>query len=287
MSTTTTPPGSVVVGVDGSPQGDLALTWAAAQASLEHRPLSIVMGVGLGGPPWIDAYGIDQARLTEETRAAGHAMLAAARSRVEDEYDDVEVHTHLVFLDPRTALIDHAATAHLLVVGSRGRGPVARLVLGSVSAAVSRLATCPVVVVRPTEADLPDPHVLVGVDGHGGSGHVLELAYDLACVRHLPLEVLHTYLGVEGSPEHEEERLVLAETVAGMGEKYPDVVVTLSLEVGLAADLLVRAARHAGTVVVGGRHHGLVDALFSAEVDRVVVTSAPAVVVVVPHPVVV
>src|SRR6478736_648774 len=77
----------------------------------------------------------------------------------------------------------------MVVLGSRGRGRVSSLLLGSVGVAVVGHATCPVVVRRPAR-DRVRRGVLVGTDLTDDSRPALEFAYGLASVRHLTLTVL-------------------------------------------------------------------------------------------------
>ena len=87
-------------------------------------------------------------------------------------------------------------TAHLVVLGSRGRGPLRSSVLGSVSASVARHAHCPVVVCRPGGAPDTVHGVLVGADGADASRPVLEFAFLQASLRGMPLTVMHCFWDV-------------------------------------------------------------------------------------------
>jgi nucleotide-binding universal stress UspA family protein len=189
--------------------------------------------------------------------------VAAAR----DLAPGLAVHGAAVAGDPREVLIDLSGDAHLLVVGSRGRGPLRGVLLGSVSAAVSAQAACPVVVCRPPGRDPLQPGVLVGADGTPGSRAVIEFAYRQAGLRELPLTVLHCFWDAAAAvaqyreargqvvvpPDLEELRADLSEAVAGLAEQYPDVPVTLTLEHGFADQAL--GPRHGGwDLVVVGRH---------------------------------
>ena len=190
MTTASLPNGAIVVGIDGSESSDRALTWAADEAALDHRPLVLVYTVGALGTP-------DTVWLTEDDpivmrwRAEGEDLLAAAAQEVYGRHPSVQVQTHVVTEDARKALLEVADRAWMIVVGSRGRGAVRSLLLGSVSAAVARHATCPVVVVRPHHADTVRKGVLVGADGTASSLPTLEVAYRAASVRQLPLTVMH------------------------------------------------------------------------------------------------
>lgn len=235
---------SIVVAVDGSDHAARALRWAAEQAFLERRRL---VAVAVGG---------------DAGTTSDHAV-AAAR----ELHPDLPVEAAAFPGDPRQVLIDLSAHAHLLVVGSRGRGAVQSMLLGSVSAAVSAHATCPVVVCRPTAADRVQRGVIVGADGSPESLPVIEFAYRQAALRGLPLTVLHCFWdavaavaqyrqasGKEAAaPELEDLRALLAVSVAGFAEEYPDVPVTLTLEHGLVDEAL--GPRDGGwDLIVVGRH---------------------------------
>ena len=235
--------GSIVVAVDGSDHSARAVRWAAEQAFLEHRRL-VAVSVG------------------DDAGVRADDALAAAR----ELHPDLSLQGAAVPGDPRQVLIDLSADAHLLVIGSRGRGALQSMLLGSVSAAVSAHATCPVVVCRPTNEHAQEG-VLVGADATRESLPVIEFAYRQAALRDRPLTVLHCFWdamaavaqyrqasGKEAdAPELEDLRAVLSESVAGLAEQYPDVPVTLTLEHGLVDEAL--SPRHDGwDLVVVGRH---------------------------------
>lgn len=92
-----------------------------------------------------DFYPVDFA---DELRDAERLILAESVAGLAERYPDMVVHRVLVKDQPSQALIDAAAKARLLVVGSRGRHGVARALLGSVSHSVVLHAPCPVMVAR-------------------------------------------------------------------------------------------------------------------------------------------
>jgi nucleotide-binding universal stress UspA family protein len=154
--------------------------------------------------------------------------------------------------DPRVALADLSEDAHLVVMGSRGRGPLRSMLLGSVSSGVTKYATCPVVVCRPPLPGVTTRGVVVGADGTPESLPVVKFAFAFASLRVQPLTVLHVYwdavaavAGLRGGPEEvldhpdvEELRVALSQSVAGFSEKYPDVSVSLRLQHGLVDEVL-------------------------------------------------
>lgn len=270
MKTTPLPVGSIVVGVDGSSNSQRALDWAVDQAVLEHRALLILHAVDALGPGqgvWLDTSGVDRTQLTEALEAAGRDVLANATSRVRRVAPELEVNEVLSLTDPRNALLATAADAVMIVIGSRGRGPVSSLLLGSVSVAVSKHAECPVVVIRPQQAAGVREGVLVGVDGTALDHTVVEFAFRMASLRALPLTVLHSFWDADhlGRDEHgvpddeaglDDKRLLLRGAVREMAEKFPDVPYRLELARGFADRQLIERARLMDVVVVGSRRPG-------------------------------
>jgi nucleotide-binding universal stress UspA family protein len=144
--------GRIVVGVDGSSSSEEALRWALGQARLTGRPVEAVIswsvlvdyGLGRAGPvPAVDWEGM-------ATRALQETVAAAV-----DPDDSDRVSQRVLMGYPARVLLDAAAEAALLVVGSRGRGGFRGMLLGSTSQNVVARAPCPVVVVR-SSADLPE-----------------------------------------------------------------------------------------------------------------------------------
>ncbi|MFE7890293.1 universal stress protein [Streptomyces sp. NPDC057412] len=128
--------GPVVVAVDGSPQGERALEFAVAEADLRGAEL---LAVHVWQPDYAPA----------GTRVeAAERLLALAVAGFAERYPDVVVRQQVLSGEPREMLIEASRNAQLVVVGARGRGGFAGLLLGSVSQAVLHHAHCPVTVVR-------------------------------------------------------------------------------------------------------------------------------------------
>ena len=156
-----TTPGTIVVGVDGSAQSARALKWATAQALAERRPLTLVHTIHAVTPAFVDAAIVDARDATSVLDAAGKQVLSEARRQVARSAPELEVHEFFDLADPRDMLLQLSADASMIVVGSRGRGSVRSLLLGSVSVALVRQAHCPVVVVRPEHVGTVRNGVLV------------------------------------------------------------------------------------------------------------------------------
>jgi len=138
----------ITVGIDGSHDAHLALEWAMQEAAARHVPLTVVtvhdvpVSGWTGNPIILPA---DEPALERAYQAAGDAVAKAAAALGESKPPSVKVRAVNGF--PAQELIEASRDADLLVVGSRGGGGFARLLLGSISDQVVHHAYCPVVVV--------------------------------------------------------------------------------------------------------------------------------------------
>jgi nucleotide-binding universal stress UspA family protein len=138
----------ITVGIDGSAHSARALEWALKEAATRHAPVTVltvhvVPANGWTGHPITlpqDATDVEKLRqAAEEMAVKAMTQLGAAKP------SSVTVRAIAGF--PAKELIDASGTADLVVVGSRGAGGFARLMIGSVSSQVVHHAHCPVVVV--------------------------------------------------------------------------------------------------------------------------------------------
>jgi nucleotide-binding universal stress UspA family protein len=139
----------IIVGVDGSGHSQRALEWAMKEAAVRHSPLSVVtvhqLVRGYSG------YGVAYANDAELTEQAGKAATEEA-DKVAAELGDLRpesVTVQAISGVPAEVLLDVTKDADMIVLGSRGAGGFAQLMLGSVSAQVAHHAHCPVVIVPP------------------------------------------------------------------------------------------------------------------------------------------
>lgn len=144
----------VVVGYDGSSSAERALQWAAVEAFRRRRPLTV-----LYANDWFCASAgmlAASPSLINDASAVARAIAeeGAVRAR---EVALVDVRLQMQLSDPTTTLLTASRTADLLVMGCRGRGPVAAAFLGSTTFSVTARASCPVVVVRGTGERVPAP----------------------------------------------------------------------------------------------------------------------------------
>jgi nucleotide-binding universal stress UspA family protein len=134
----------VIVGIDGSKGSRRALEWAVQEARMRGATLDVIYAWHY---PYFAAMPTGAAIIDSE-------MLQEAADRIvedalaEVDTTDVVVERHVVGGPAAMVLVDRSADADLVVVGSRGRGGFAGLVLGSISQQVASHAHCPVTIVR-------------------------------------------------------------------------------------------------------------------------------------------
>jgi nucleotide-binding universal stress UspA family protein len=138
----------IVVGVDGSPNSEHALDWAMREAMTRLAPLTVVAVHAVPKSYWgnIPVVGPADEPLLEELRKSVEELTQRVASRLGDARP-ASVSIRAVSGFPVQELLTASQDADVLVVGSRGAGGFARLLIGSVSNQVVQHATCPVVVV--------------------------------------------------------------------------------------------------------------------------------------------
>ncbi|MEV4704413.1 universal stress protein [Actinoplanes sp. NPDC049316] len=253
----------IVVGTDGAAPGEAAVRWAAKEAARRGVPLRIVAAYeSRPDEAALDAKDTDRGLATAVLDAAVVQARAAAAS-------GIRVEAHAVPGDAVTALLNQRDAA-LLVVGNRGRGGFASLLLGSVSQRVATHAAVPVVVVRGRTETASGP-VVAGVDDSAAASGVLGAAFEAAANRGAPLAIVRTYTSpvplwvgdipaVDNAvPRAQAEALErLEHEVAPWREKYPEVEAEAVVSPDGPAAVLVAVSHSARMVVVGSRGHGTV-----------------------------
>jgi nucleotide-binding universal stress UspA family protein len=255
----------IVVGIDGSPESEHAMRWAAEEAVREKRPLKLVhawhwpfLQVALDAASGTPA----EAGFREEAAL----LLAAATAHVQGLAPDLEVTSEFVGVGPAPALLDASEDAALVVIGSRGHGGFTGLLVGSVGVALAGHTRCPLVVVR---EDHPSTGpVLVGVDDSEHAAAVLDLAFAEAASRGTTVEALHAWhrpVVVPDWPdvtlqmlhtEKERAQEVAAAALEAARVRHPGVTAELRVIEGSPSAHLVDSSQHAQLVVVGARGRG-------------------------------
>jgi nucleotide-binding universal stress UspA family protein len=276
----------IVVGVDGSPGALRAVSYAAHLAERQARPLTIVNAYR--GAPVVDplfppngpriaqlgltavAYAPYSAGVTDEVfRLAGERALRDARSAVETSHPGVVVTTESVHGSPAKVLANASAVALLVVVGRSHRSPVERILTGATVSALLAHASAPTIVVPPDW--LPEDassEIVVGVEGAPSESAVLQFAFGMASDADAPLTVVHANRFLEFAhgalPTFEAEsaliaeadRRIMAESLAGWQERYPDVAVDTAFSMDGPATALVEKSKSASLLVVGAHARG-------------------------------
>jgi nucleotide-binding universal stress UspA family protein len=288
----------VVVGYDGSKSSELALTWAMRTAKARRLPV-LIAHVGVAGIASVGASRILAEGTHDALMQAEQAMLTEAAEQARRATPGVEVSGTVVTGSPADALLAVAADAELVVVGSRGLGSVAEILVGSTGQQLATYAPCPVVVVRSTGGVAAGPaagRVVVGVDGSRHSELALEFAFEEASVRGCGLTALlaweipsvETYGWLRVPPPQNllpiyetDARRLLAESLGGWSEKFPDVDVRRLVVHAAPVAALVAASAGAEAVVVGSRGMGGFRSLLLGSVSHAVLHHAQCPVVVV------
>ena len=262
----------IVVGIDDSTAGEVALEWAMRRAEGVSSPVTLMHTVY---ETWLaDGYGYYDSILEGEKK-----LLAAAGARASVVAPGVPTHTELRTGSAPRILSELSKEASLIVVGTAQKSRVEGELFGSVSLQIAALSHCPVAVIP----DLPATErsgVYVGVDGSADSVAAVTFAaaeadrtgQDLFALYavHLPNHRVLRRIPADAVTERmEEERIVLAESVAGLGKRYPDLRVHQVLETDESpARALVAAARQAQLLVVGSRGRGSLQRLLMGSVSH-------------------
>ncbi|MCK8437254.1 universal stress protein [Streptomyces sp. D2-8] len=259
----------LVVGVDGSDSSLEAVDWAVDEAARHGLSLRLVFA-----SLW-ERY--EGARPSFSTDRAADKVMAehitascAERARLRDP--EVKVSSEVLPDDAASALLHAAHESFALVTGSRGRGEIAGLLLGSVGLTVAARAVCPVVVVRGGRRNQQGSYgrVVVGVgdasDGSAAVRFALREAEARGCALHAVRawrrpahEHADSPLIVDDAAGSQEERAsaLLTEALRDAAEDDPQVEVERQAVEGPAHKVLLDASADADLVVVGAqRRHG-------------------------------
>lgn len=273
--------GPVVVGIDGSEAARSAAVLAAEEARRRQTTLRLLHALSWP-PPGTLAETIRDPELRKALHGGAEAVLRTTAADAADVLGSERVSWDVVDDDPVPALRAASADAQLVVIGSRGLGGVAGLLVGSTASGLVAHSSCPVVVLPdPTTAAVsPRSSVVVGVEGRAGDDAVLGFAFAEAAARGTDLVAVHAWQDVVVETAFQsmsplvdwagvllDEERVLAETLAGWRDQEPDVPVRevvrertarALVSVGLTAQLLVVGHRHRTALArLGSTTHGV------------------------------
>jgi nucleotide-binding universal stress UspA family protein len=283
----------IVVGYDGSPSSNAAVSWAAAEAAARGSVLRIVaccdfpMMRKAGAAGWM--VGDMVGSVVDATRDAVVGLQQAMIDRHSRLVVNVEVSTGAV----RDSLLFGLLAGDVLVVGSSSHDGAAGFWLGGTSRWATRHSPCAVVVVRGHATHGRPDRIVVGIDGSASADAALLWAADEANLQEAELVVVHSwtyaYLGVDTHAEQVRDLTridaagVLDRAVELARERCTRTVKDLLLEGG-AVTMLLDSVRDGDVLVLGSSGHGVVaSGLIGSTVNSVIEQAAVPVVVVRPR----
>ena len=138
----------IFVGVDGSTHSQTALDWAMREAGIRHAPLTVITVHEVAASGWGGSleFPADEIMREEESKAVQEAVDQTVAQLGDAAPPEITVQA--LIGQPAPLLIEASKGADLLVVGSRGSGGFARLLLGSVTTQVAEHALCPVTIIK-------------------------------------------------------------------------------------------------------------------------------------------
>ncbi|WP_329332023.1 universal stress protein [Streptomyces sp. NBC_00663] len=257
----------ITVGFDGTEESLAALDWAAREAVRRGSALRVVQAWRFQADMALDV-------LTDPETQAGwvrDAVAEAARA-VTARHQGLAVTTDVLEGGTVEALVEASAGAEMLVLGSRGHGPVVGFLLGSVGQQVIAEAVRPVVLVRagdePT-AEAAGREIVVGQQGEDpeDSAAALGFAFETAAARGATVRAVRAWtlppvfayspgslaLLDEAGGLEPREKQALESALKPWRERFPDVPVVEHVEMGSAGQVLLSVAARAQLMVVGRR----------------------------------
>jgi nucleotide-binding universal stress UspA family protein len=276
----------VVVGVDGSASAYQAVKWAAEEAARRQVELRLVRAFSWTTSERQTRHSGQVAQYRDQLLDVARHQVARASRIAAKTRPDVETTTQVEIGAPIEVLGSEARRAQLLVLGDRGLGGLAGLVLGSVAITLAARGACPIVIVLGERVGTgnQDGPVVVGIDGSPTSEAALAFAFDAAAARGVALVAVHAWSPtaiddalapvMDWDAVAVEEDAVLAERLAGWGQKYPQVTVRRTVVRDGAAQAIVDASNGAQLVVVGSRGRGNATGLLLGSISHGVLHAA-------------
>ncbi|MCR2808860.1 MULTISPECIES: universal stress protein [unclassified Microbacterium] len=261
----------IVVGITDAPVSRRALDWAVQRAADRRQTVELISVVGGA----VGAVG---------ERAVIEEAMETSRQRLEDEVRRIEERGVVATVrvergNPVKRLIDAAADAALLVIGSDYRGPDSGPARGAHGVRIVSGARCPVVVVPDLDVS-GRSGVLVGADGSDVSERAIAFAAAEADRMREPLTVVTVWTPVvtpHNPGVYPEEYLrnmqslaeeALALSVAGLRQDYPDLEIVKHVEEGYPSEILNRMAGSARLAVLGSHGRGAVARLLLGSISE-------------------
>jgi nucleotide-binding universal stress UspA family protein len=283
----------VVVGVDGSASSLAAAGYAAHLADLRAAPLDLICGFDMPAYGYTPIGAVDRYAVEDDSiRADIDTMLADTAKRLRGEFPGVpQISGRRRAGGGAAALIDESRRAAVTVVGCRGIGGFAELLLGSTSAQLATHAHGPVIVVRPPVPVPPGPEqppvslppegpIVVGVDRSPGAQAALRFAVEEARRRDATVIAVHAFPISRDESRDEVNRddaaaqQIVSDAVSPWAHLPGITIETRTIASHNIAQTMIDTTRHAGLIVVGSRGFGGFAGLLLGSVSRALVHHA-------------
>lgn len=269
----------IIVGVDDLETSAVALQWTLRRAEVLDAPVVLVHAVPAA---WLtEKYGYYNSIINDE-----QALVRQIESRAAELAPTVRATGMLRTGSAHHVLRELSEDANLIVVGTDRKTGFEGDFFGSVSLQIAAQSSCPVAVIPQTLSG-DRTGVVVGVDGSADAFDAVEFAaaeadrtgQELTAVyaARVPTQRVLKHIPEESIAERlEEERMVLAESVAGLADRYPGLVVhQVFVTEGTPAEALLHAAATAQLLVVGNHGRGGLSRLWMGSVSHEVLGHAP------------
>ncbi|TQJ46891.1 universal stress protein [Streptomyces sp. SLBN-115] len=285
----------ITAGVDGTDESLAALAWAAREAVRRDLGLRVVHAWRFQPNAAADVADRDaQERWVRDS-------VREAVATVAERHPALSVTTDVQEGSPVETLVAAAADAELLVLGSRGHGPVVGFLLGSVGQQVIAEAARPVVLVRAGDkpsSEVAGHEIVVGQQGEPeDSAPALRFAFETAAARGAGVRAVRAWtlppvfayspgslkLADDAGGLEPYEKKALAAALEPWRERFPDVPVVEHVEMGSAGQVLLSVSGRAQLMVVGRRAHRTAVGARIGSVAHGVLHHADCPVAVVPH----
>ncbi|MQY12834.1 Universal stress protein [Streptomyces sp. RB5] len=256
-------PGTIIVGLDGSTESRAAAEWAAREAGLRGLAVTLVhVWQPVPEPMALASFLGDETHQHWAERIPREAVEA-----LKTRHPEVEVTVEQRNGAPAEVLLEAAADAELLVLGSRALGGIGGFLVGSVGQSVVARTDRPVVLVRAGGEVSDGRSVVLGLDVAHPDDLVIAFAFEEARRRSAPLTAVHSWnlpspyvnsLALAGGYDPRDDIAdaqagALAEVLKPWREKYPEVEVAEKSGFGSPAGRLIDESKEAALVVVGRR----------------------------------
>lgn len=248
----------VVVGIDGSPAADVAITWGTREAATLRSPLHLVYAVAPGSSP-------------AQAGEVVHKAVAQARGLAPGIVIDSRIESG----SPSAALVKASGSAAVVVIGSRGLGVMIGALVGSTGLDLAANARCPMVVVRP-DLGSPGVRVVIGYDGSPASDTALDHGLEHAHRHDLAVRVIAAEPA--GTALHRITENELREAVHSRGGHDAELVHIT----GHPAEHILRLSSDAALIVLGARGRGGFAGMLIGSVSQTVLHHADCPVAIIP-----